>query len=758
MADTRHPTGARIHRATGVTEPDLTLPRLVALLQTLALASSVVALVTGVTVLVGWAMDLEALTRFVPGLAAMNPTTAIGLLCLGASLGLIGRDGKSGGTAARVLALGAIAIGLSRVPALLGLWDLELDRLLFRDKLAVADFGRANRMAPNSAVNFVLLGSALIALDWAGGRRRSFAQLLAVIAAMSSLLAIMGYAYGLPSFYGIGTHIPMPFATAAAFLVVSVGVLCARPGHGVMSVISSDSSGGVLVRRLLPAVIVIPAALGMLRMLQQRTAVIDTAFAAWLLAVVVMTLFAVLIAWNGFLLYRSDIDRAHAEQTLAHQATHDVLTELPNRRLFIDRLAWEIGRATEAGSAVSVVFVDLDHFKLVNDSLGHLVGDELLVAAARRIESCLEPGDLLGRLSGDEFTVLLPSLDRRERPLELAERIRNVFDQPFTIGLHEVFTSVSIGIAFSGDRESPLDLLRHADIAMYRAKARGKARYEVFHAGLDLAARQRHRLETDLRRALARHELRVYYQPEVEIESGRLVGMEALVRWQHPHRGLMAPSEFISVAEETGLIVPIGRWVLYEACRQAKEWQDSYRPDLELMVSVNLSGKHLQQATLVDEVRDVLESTGLHPGHLVLEITETTAMAGAETTIEILTRLKRLGVLLAIDDFGTGFSSLSYLKRFPVDLLKIDKSFVDGVAHRGHDTAIVEAIIALGHALDLRVIAEGVETPDQLLELRALGSELGQGYFFGRPLSDDIEHGMPPLLQEHRRWTADGPR
>jgi EAL domain-containing protein (putative c-di-GMP-specific phosphodiesterase class I) len=247
-------------------------------------------------------------------------------------------------------------------------------------------------------------------------------------------------------------------------------------------------------------------------------------------------------------------------------------------------------------------------------------------------------------------------------------------------------------------------------------------------------------MELELRRALAHGELRVYYQPEVEIDTGQLAGMEALVRWEHPERGLISPSEFIPVAEESGLILPIGRYVLFEACRQAKFWEDKYKAPL--LVSVNLSGRHFQQATLLDEVAEVLQKTGVNPSHLILEITETVAMAGAESTIEILTKLKSLGVLLAIDDFGTGFSSLSYLKRFPVDLLKIDKSFVDGVALNDNDRAIVEAIVALGHALGMKLIAEGVETVEQLDELRLLGSEIGQGYYFSKPLSDQGMAGV----------------
>ncbi len=426
--------------------------------------------------------------------------------------------------------------------------------------------------------------------------------------------------------------------------------------------------------------------------------------------------------------------RTRAEEALQHQAFHDVLTGLPNRALFLDRLEHTLARANRHDGLVGVLFLDLDRFKLVNDSLGHAAGDLLLIAVAERVKACLREEDTVARFGGDEFAVLLADLDDVGMALRAAERIIHALDAPFHLAGHDVATGTSIGIVINIPEHTPADMLRDADAALYRAKSRGRGRYEVFDETMNAQALERLELEADLRSALERGEFVVYYQPKIALETGSLDGMEALVRWLHPRRGLVSPSAFVPLAEETGLIRPLGQWVLEEACRQTKRWHDRL-PGLRIVTSVNLSPRQFQQPTLVEDVAAALQRSGVDPRHIQLEITESAAMEDAEAAVTTLERLKELGVQLAIDDFGTGYSSLAYLKRFPVDELKIDRAFVTGLGASSEDVSIVNAVTSLGHALNLTIVAEGIETAEDSRQVQTLGCEIGQGYYFAKPLA-----------------------
>jgi len=427
-------------------------------------------------------------------------------------------------------------------------------------------------------------------------------------------------------------------------------------------------------------------------------------------------------------------ERKAIGERLAHQAIHDPMTGLPNRVLFMDRLALALKRAQRRHHRVAVVFLDLDRFKLVNDSLGHASGDQLLIAVADRLRSALRPSDTVARFGGDEFTVLCDDLVEDGTALEVAQRMARAIERPVLLPEGEVFVSASLGIAVSGNGDdTPSTLLRDADTAMYRAKDQGRARIELFDARTHDRAVDSLRTGNALHRALERREFELHYQPVIDLETGRVLGFEALLRWCHPERGLVYPADFIPLAEETGLIVPIGAWVLEEATMQTLRWQQTRGNGHQLMISVNIAPRQLAEPSFPQEVASILDRTGIDPDVVWLEITESTLMHDAESAISALRALRAQGVHLAVDDFGTGYSSLSYLKRFPVEALKVDQTFVDGLGREPEDSAIVSAVVSLAHALGLVAVAEGLETPVQLGELRVLGCDQAQGYLFGRP-------------------------
>jgi diguanylate cyclase (GGDEF)-like protein/PAS domain S-box-containing protein len=432
---------------------------------------------------------------------------------------------------------------------------------------------------------------------------------------------------------------------------------------------------------------------------------------------------------------QSDITaRRVAEEQLRQLALYDALTDLPNRTLLLDRLGQSLARAKRhSDSHCSVLFIDLDRFKLVNDSLGHSVGDALLREAARRLERCIRPEDTVARLGGDEFAVLLEAVGTPADAIHAAERIQMELGRVFRIADAEVFTTASIGIAIATeDRQRPEDLIREADTAMYRAKAEGKARHQVFDSQMHAQAVASLSLENDLRRALERTEFEVHYQPVVQLKKGNVTGFEALVRWHHPTRGLILPGEFIPRAEETGLIVALGRWVLEDACRQMRRWELEFPHDPPMTLSVNLSVRQLLEADTVEAVDEILKTTGFEPRNLHLEITESVIMHRPDLVTVILSRLRDLGIRVSIDDFGTGYSSLSYLHLFPVDTLKIDRSFVNSMNLLGKQRRIVETIVMLARNLGMEVVAEGVEGEDQRQALDSLGCGLAQGFLFSK--------------------------
>ncbi len=454
----------------------------------------------------------------------------------------------------------------------------------------------------------------------------------------------------------------------------------------------------------------------------------------------------VMLELNTRLIYRNEnpvgvqgigrdiTSRRQAEDKLRHFARHDALTNLPNRLEFMDHLQRAVDHTeNDPRHKFAVLFLDIDRFKVVNDSLGHAIGDKLLVGIAKRLDACIRPRDIVARLGGDEFTILLNNITCQDDATIVAERLQKKLAAPFKFGSYEVFTSASIGIIVSDDigRDAE-DFLRDADTAMYRAKETGKARCEIFNSEMHVRSMNLLQVENDLRLAIKRKEFEVFYQPIISLETGSVCEFEALIRWNHPVHGMIGPDEFLSIAEETGLVIPIGQWVLEESCRQTGEWQKQVH--FPLAISVNLSAKQLMHPSLTAAVKQIIGSSGLHASQLKLEVTESTVMENSERAMGILSDLNALGVSLSTDDFGTCYSSLSYLQRFPFNRLKIDRSFVDKMDTDDKSESIVKTILMLGENLGIEVVAEGIETEAQFEMLRSLGCRIGQGYLFSRPV------------------------
>jgi diguanylate cyclase (GGDEF)-like protein len=437
---------------------------------------------------------------------------------------------------------------------------------------------------------------------------------------------------------------------------------------------------------------------------------------------------------------RNDLSaKRETQEHLLYSTLHDALTGLPNRSLFTERLRHAMRRtARHPDDMFAVLFLDLDRFKDVNDNLGHFAGDELLRAVARRLEACIRPEDTVARLSGDEFAILLESISETSDAGRVAERIEEALSFPINLGGAEITTSASMGIVTSSmSQEQPEQLLRSADMAMYRAKAAGRARYEMFDRAMHTDALARLQLETDLRRAVEQGEFRLHYQPLVSLHTGRITGLEALLRWEHPQRGLVQPSEFIPIAEETGLIVRVGRWVLNEACRQLRAWQEAHPRPEPLTISVNLSVKQFSQPDLIDQLASAIRSSGIAPGCLSVEITEAALIDKGGAATALLGQIKHIGAQIYLDDFGTGYSSLIYLHRLPIDAIKIDRDLVSTMDTDEKNLRLVRTILTFARIIGVRAEAEGISSAEQLRELRSLKCEHGQGYLFSAPIPHD---------------------
>lgn len=709
------------------TAPYSSNDRCLRLLQIYCEVTAMVVGAMGVLILFGWAFHIELLKSFFPGGVAIKPNVALLLALSGASLRLLFPGGLRPWMryAARFLAMLVTFVGAAtRMEYLLGV-NIGIDQILLSGSVSDAGARFPGRMSPTSAASFLFIGVALMALEWKTRSGRRPSQGLSLWPALVALVAITSYAYGATDLNRLWIYTQVPMPVAIALFLLSGAVFFARPRTGIVGVLTGEASGSALARRLLPAVFLIPLFLGWICLRGERAGLYGSALALAIYSASSVVVFGVLVWLNA---RKINLEYAHRSA-----AQHDFLTGLPNRMLLNDRISQAITFAPRLNKKVGVLFLDLDGFKHINDSLGHAVGDKLLQSIAKRLVKCVRTTDTVSRQGGDEFVVLLSEMAQSEDAAVTARRLLQAAAAVHSIDQHELHVTASIGVSvFPDDASDAETLIKNADTAMYQSKDNGRHDYQFFEPAMNVRAVARQSIEESLRRALEEQEFSLVYQPTVDLASGDITGAEALLRWTHPKRGPISPAEFIPVAEDSGLILPIDKWVLREACTQARAWINAGLP--LVTIAVNVSAMELRNEKFSEGVFQILEQVGLDPGFLELELTESVLMKRPASTELILKTLRERGIRLAVDDFGTGYSSLSYLRRFSVDTLKIDQSFVRTITTAPDETAIVTAMISMGRDLNLRVVAEGVETQQELEFLQAHQCDEAQGFYFSRPV------------------------
>jgi diguanylate cyclase (GGDEF)-like protein len=710
--------------------------------------SAIAVAVMGGLILCGWAFHIELLKAIFPGGVAIKANIGLVLALSGTSLWLLLPGGARPPVryVARFLAMLVTLVGAAtRMQYLFGV-NLGIDQLLFTEPPGALATSFPGRMSPTSSASFMFIGMALLALEWKTKSGRRPSQGLSLWPALVGLVTITSYMYHATDLNRLWLYTWVPMPVAIALFLLSGAVFFARPHTGIAGDLTGEASGSAMARRLLPAVFLIPLLLGWICLHGERAGLYGTALAIAIYSSSSVVVFGVLVWLNT-----RKINTEYAQRSAAQ---HDFLTGLPNRALLNDRISQAISFAPRLNRKVAVLFLDLDGFKHINDSLGHAIGDKLLQSVAKRLVNCVRATDTVSRQGGDEFVVLLSEMAQSEDAAVTARRLLQALAEAHSIGQHELHVTASIGVSvYPDDGLDAETLIKNADTAMYQSKDNGRQNYRFFEPAMNVRAVARQSMEESLRRALERQEFSLVYQPKVSLKTGDIAGAEALLRWTHPTRGPVSPAEFIPVAEDSGLILPIDKWVLREACTQACTWLNAGLPLLSM--AVNVSAVELRNEKFLEGIFEILEKSGLDPSFLELELTESVLMKRPASTESILSKLRARGVRLAVDDFGTGYSSLNYLRRFSMDTLKIDQSFVRTITTAPDETAIVTAMISMGRNLNLRVVAEGVETEKELEFLQAHQCDEAQGFYFSRPLHSEqfaklLATGVPNSVPSER--------